>query len=64
MQMESTVNHVVKVMSQEKKRLSERIEALEQDKAHVVNSNRQLQGLINAMGSDLQGTFRCRAFAR
>ena len=61
-QMESNMQHVVKVTSQEKKRLNERIAALEQEKAHVVNSNRKLQGI-------LQGTFldflpRARAFYR
>ena len=54
-QMESTIQHVVKVMSEDKKRLNERIVGLEHDKAQVVHSNQQLQGLVNAMGRDLQG---------
>ena len=54
-QMESTIQHVVKVMSEDKKRLNERIMALEHDKAHVVHSNQQLQSLLHTMGHDLQG---------
>jgi hypothetical protein len=54
-QMESTIQHVVKVMSEDKKRLNERIMGLEHDKAHIVHSNQQLQGLVHTMGHDLQG---------
>jgi len=54
-QMESTVQHVVKVMSEDKKRLNFRIVALEQEQAHVINHNHQLQGLVQTMGNDLQG---------
>lgn len=53
--MESTIQHVVKVMSEDKKRLNERIMGLEHDKAHIVHSNQQLQGLVHTMGHDLQG---------
>jgi hypothetical protein len=56
-QMESTVKHVVAVMSEDKKRLNRRIAALEQEQAHVISSNQQLQGLVNSMGHDLQGFF-------
>jgi hypothetical protein len=54
-QMESTIQHVVKVMSEDKKRLNQRIGALEHEKAQIVHSNQQMQGLINTMGRDLQG---------
>jgi hypothetical protein len=54
-QMEANLNHVVKVTSQEKKRLSEWIAALEQEKMHVVNDNRKLQGLVNDKNNELQG---------
>ena len=54
-QMESTVQHVVKVMSEDKKRLKYRIDAMEQEQAQVINHNHQLQGLVQNMGNDLQG---------
>jgi hypothetical protein len=47
--MESTVQHVVKVMSEDKKRLSHRIEVLGQEKAQMHNSNLQLQAMVENM---------------
>jgi len=47
--MESTVQHVVKVMSEDKKRLSHRIEVLDQEKAQMHNSNLQLQAMVDNM---------------
>ena len=68
-QMESNLKHVVRVASQEKKLLNERIAALEHEKSYVMNSNRTLQGIVNTMGTDLQCKFldflpRARAFFR
>ena len=58
-QLEATVKHVVNVMSEDKRRLNLRIQALEQEKAMLVTNGRKLQALVEDLRSDLknkQGT--------